>query len=147
MEAETTIITRPQRLLTEEELLAQPEENYMNAEQLAFFRDRLQKLEADILGNASATTEHLRETEILPDPTDRATIEEQRALELRTRDREYKLLKKVQDALKRIDSGEYGWCLETGEPIGLARLLARPTTFLCLEAQRAREMRQKQYDE
>ena len=147
MEAETTIINSPRRLLTEEELLAQPEEDYMSAEQLAFFRNRLETLQEEILNNASTTTEHLRETEILPDPTDRATIEEQRALELRTRDREYKLLKKVQDALKRIDSGEYGWCMETGEPIGLPRLLARPTTFLCLEAQRARELRQKLYDE
>ena len=69
----------------------------------------------------------LRETQFVPDPADRATIEEEHALELRTRDRERKLLKKVQQSIARIDSGEYGWCEETGEPIGIPRLLARPT--------------------
>jgi DnaK suppressor protein len=81
----------------------------------------------------------------VPDPADRATIEEEHALELRTRDRERKLLKKVQQSISRIDSGEYGWCEETGEPIGIARLLARPTATLSLEAQERREMRQKLY--
>jgi DnaK suppressor protein len=80
---------------------------------------------------------------IVPDPADRATIEEEHALELRTRDRERKLLKKVQQSLARIDSGEYGWCEETGEPIGIPRLLARPTATLSLEAQERRELRQK----
>jgi len=82
---------------------------------------------------------------IVPDPADRATIEEEHALELRTRDRERKLLKKVQQAINRIDAGEYGWCEETGEPIGLQRLLARPTATLSLEAQQRRELRQKLY--
>ena len=95
--------------------------------------------------NAGETTEHLRETVIVPDPADRATIEEEHALELRTRDRERKLLKKVQQAINRIDVGEYGWCEETGEPIGLQRLLARPTATLSLEAQQRRELRQKLY--
>jgi len=97
------------------------------------------------LQNAGETTEHLRETVIVPDPADRATIEEEHALELRTRDRERKLLKKVQQAINRIDAGEYGWCEETGEPIGLQRLLARPTATLSLEAQQRRELRQKLY--
>jgi DnaK suppressor protein len=91
--------------------------------------------------NAGDTTEHLRETVIVPDPADRATIEEEHALELRTRDRERKLLKKVQQSLSRIDSGDYGWCEETGEPIGVPRLLARPTATLSLEAQQRRELR------
>ena len=95
--------------------------------------------------NADQTTEHLRETVVVPDPADRATIEEEHALELRTRDRERKLLKKVQAASQRIDSGDYGWCEETGEPIGVARLLARPTATLCLDAQLRREIRQKMY--
>ena len=82
-----------------------------------------------------------------PDPADRATIEEEHALELRTRDRERKLLKKVQAAIKRIDDGEYGWCAETGEPIGIARLLARPTATLSLEAQQRRELKQKMYND
>jgi len=132
-------------LLTEKELLAMSEDDYMNADQLAFFRDRLKQLEQDILNNADATTENLRETQYVPDPADRATIEEEHALELRTRDRERKLLKKVQQSISRIDSGEYGWCEETGEPIGIARLLARPTATLSLEAQERREMRQKLY--
>ncbi|TCT07326.1 RNA polymerase-binding protein DksA [Paralcaligenes ureilyticus] len=132
-------------LLTEKELLAMPESDYMNEAQLAFFRDRLKRLEQDIISNAGATTENLRETQFVPDPADRATIEEEHALELRTRDRERKLLKKVQQSITRIDSGEYGWCEETAEPIGLARLLARPTATLSLEAQERREMRQKLY--
>lgn len=132
-------------LPTEAELLKMPESEYMNERQLGFFRDRLRQLEQEILSNAGATTEHLRETQFVPDPADRATIEEEHALELRTRDRERKLLKKVQQSIARIDSGDYGWCEETGEPIGLRRLLARPTATLSLEAQERREMRQKMF--
>ncbi|MBV7485477.1 RNA polymerase-binding protein DksA [Bordetella sp. BOR01] len=132
-------------LPSEQELLAMPESDYMNDRQLAFFKERLKQLEQDILANAGETTEHLRETQFVPDPADRATIEEEHALELRTRDRERKLLKKVQQSIARIDSGEYGWCEETGEPIGVPRLLARPTATLSLEAQERREMRQKLY--
>ncbi|AOB33074.1 RNA polymerase-binding protein DksA [Bordetella sputigena] len=135
----------PVDLPSEQELLAMPESDYMNERQLAFFKDRLKQLEQDILNNAGETTEHLRETQFVPDPADRATIEEEHALELRTRDRERKLLKKVQQSIARIDSGEYGWCEETGEPIGIPRLLARPTATLSLEAQERREMRQKLY--
>lgn len=102
-------------------------------------------LEAELRSNAGETTEHLRETVLVPDPADRATIEEEHALELRTRDRERKLIKKVQQALASIDSGEYGYCEETGEPIGLQRLLARPTATLSIEAQQRRELRQKQF--
>ena len=117
----------------------------MNDRQLAFFRERLRQLEASILSNAGQTTEHLRETQFVPDQADRATIEEEHALELRTRDRERKLLKKVQQSIANIESGEYGWCDETGEPIGIPRLLARPTATLSLEAKERREMRQKIY--
>ena len=130
---------------TEAQLLKMPESDYMNARQLAFFKQRLQLLEDEILTNAGQTTEHLRETQFVPDPADRATIEEEHALELRTRDRERKLLKKVQQSLMRIESGDYGWCEETGEAIGIARLLARPTATLSLEAQERREMRQKMF--
>ena len=133
------------KLLTEQELLAMPEKDYMNDRQLAFFRHRLQEMEKELRSNAGETTEHLRETVVVADPADRATIEEEHALELRTRDRERKLLKKVQAAIQRIDSGDYGWCEETGEPIGVARLLARPTATLSLEAQMRREIRQKMY--
>jgi DnaK suppressor protein len=131
------------RLLTEDELLKMGEDQYMNEEQLAFFHHRLSTLRDDLLQHASETTEHLRETVIVPDPADRATIEEEHALELRTRDRERKLLKKVEQSIARIESGDYGWCDETGEPIGIPRLLARPTATLSLEAQQRRELRQK----
>jgi len=129
--------------VTEAELLQMGDKDYMNAAQLEFFRLKLATLKEDILKNASETTEHLRENILVPDPADRATIEEEHALELRTRDRERKLLKKVEQALARIESGDYGWCEETGEPIGLSRLIARPTANLSLEAQERRELRQK----
>jgi DnaK suppressor protein len=132
-------------LLSEEQILAMGDKDYMNEAQLAFFKARLQQLERDLLKNAGETTEHLRETVLVPDPADRATIEEEHALELRTRDRERKLLKKVQQAIASIDAGDYGWCEETGEPIGIPRLLARPTATLSLEAQQRRELKQKLY--
>ena len=134
------------RDLTEAEVLAMPEAEYMNEKQLEFFRFTLQKLKDDLLNNAGETTEHLREdTSIVPDPADRATIEEEHALELRTRDRERKLLKKISQSLGRIESGDYGFCDETGEPIGLGRLIARPTATLSLEAQQRRELKQKMF--
>jgi DnaK suppressor protein len=138
--------TKAGRDLTEAELLAMPESEYMKEKQTDFFRFRLRAQRDDLLSNAGETTEHLREdTSIVPDPADRATIEEEHALELRTRDRERKLLKKIAQALASLDSGEYGYCDETGEPIGLARLLARPTATLSLEAQQRREMKQKMF--
>lgn len=133
------------KIISEQELLAMPEADYMNDEQLAFFRNRLEQMEAELRHNAGKTTENLRESTVVPDPADRATIEEEHALELRTRDRERKLLKKVQAAIKRIDDGEYGFCEETGEPIGVRRLLARPTATLSLEAQERREIKQKMF--
>jgi DnaK suppressor protein len=129
--------------LTEADLLKMSEKDYMNAAQLEFFKTKLLALKADLLLHANETTEHLRENVLVPDPADRATIEEEHALELRTRDRERKLLKKVEQSLLSIESGEYGWCEETGEPIGIPRLLARPTANLSLEAQERRELRQK----
>ena len=131
--------------MTEAQLLKMPAKDYMNEVQLGFFKDMLLKMQAEILSNAGETTEHLRENEVVPDPADRATIEEEHALELRTRDRERKLLKKVAQSLERVESGEYGWCEETGEPIGVGRLLARPTATLSLEAQQRREKIQKMY--
>ncbi len=130
---------------TQAELLNMPESDYMNEAQQAFFKHLLKEREAQLRSNAGETAEHLRENSIVPDPADRATIEEEHALELRTRDRERKLLKKVQEALRRLENGEYGWCEETGDPIGIPRLLARPTATLSLEAQQRRELRQKLY--
>ncbi len=138
--------TKTAASISDEEVLAMPDEQYMNALQLAFFRLKLVQLKTDILANAGETTEHLREdTVIVPDPADRATIEEEHALELRTRDRERKLLKKIEQSISRIDSGDYGYCDETGEPIGVGRLLARPTATLSLEAQQRRELKQKMF--
>lgn len=133
------------KTLTEQELLAMSDKDYMNDKQLEFFRNRLTEMEAELRHNAGQTTENLRESTVVPDPADRATIEEEHALELRTRDRERKLLKKVQAAIKRIDDGDYGYCEETGDPIGVARLMARPTATLSLEAQQRRELKQKMY--
>lgn len=133
------------KTLTEQELLAMSDKDYMNDKQLEFFRNRLTEMEAELRHNAGQTTENLRESTVVPDPADRATIEEEHALELRTRDRERKLLKKVQAAIKSIDEGEYGYCEETGEPIGVRRLLARPTATLSLEAQERREIKQKMF--
>ena len=132
--------------LTDAEVLAMPETEYMGPKQIEFFRGKLTELKNGVLSNAGETTEHLREdTSIVPDPADRATIEEEHALELRTRDRERKLLKKIIQSLARLDTGEYGYCDETGEPIGLGRLIARPTASLSLEAQQRREMKQKMF--
>jgi DnaK suppressor protein len=132
--------------LSDEEILAMPDSEYMNDKQMAYFRLKLQTLKQEILNSAGETTEHLREdTVIVPDPADRATIEEEHALELRTRDRERKLLKKIEQSIGRIDAGDYGYCDETGEPIGVARLLARPTATLSLEAQQRRELKQKMF--
>ena len=138
--------TKAGRDLSEAELMAMPDSEYMNDKQLDFFRHKLQTLKDDLLSNAGETTEHLREdTSIVPDPADRATIEEEHALELRTRDRERKLLKKISQSLGRIEAGDYGFCDETGEPIGLGRLIARPTATLSLEAQQRRELKQKMF--
>jgi len=132
--------------LTDQDVQAMPDAEYMNDVQLAFFRRKLSLLKDDMLANAGETTEHLREdTVVVPDPADRATIEEEHALELRTRDRERKLLKKIEQAITRIDSGEYGYCEETGEAIGVGRLMARPTASLSLEAQQRRELKQKMF--
>jgi DnaK suppressor protein len=138
--------TKEASALSDAEVLAMPDGEYMNEKQMAFFRQKLIQLKKDILASADETTEHLREdTVIVPDPADRATIEEEHALELRTRDRERKLLKKIEQSIARIDAGDYGYCDETGEPIGVGRLLARPTATLSLEAQQRRELKQRMF--
>jgi len=138
--------SKPVQELSDAELLAMPDSEYMNDVQMAAFRLKLVVLKRDILSNAGETTEHLREdTSVVPDPADRATIEEEHALELRTRDRERKLLKKIEQSIGRIDAGDYGYCDETGEAIGVGRLLARPTATLSLEAQQRRELKQKMF--
>lgn len=137
---------KPVEELQDDEIIAMPDDEYMNDTQMAFFRLKLTRLRDTILEQADQTTSRLRkDTVVVPDPADRATIEEEHALELRTRDRERKLLKKIDQSISRIDAGDYGFCDETGEPIGVARLLARPTATLSLEAQERREHRQKMF--
>jgi DnaK suppressor protein len=131
--------------MTESEIMRAPASQYMNSGQLAFFRERLLAMQRELLEKAGLTSEHLREHDIEPDPTDQATIEEEYALELRARDRERKLLKKIEQSLRRIDDGSYGYCEETGDAIGVPRLLARPTATLTIEAQARRELKQKLY--
>ena len=123
------------KLLSDEELLAAQDSKYMSEAQLQTFKQRLLDEEKALRDAAESTAHHLQETEAAPDPTDRASAEEEHTLELRVRDRERKQLKKIAQALQRIVDGSYGWCEESGEPIGIARLLARPTASLCLESQ------------
>ena len=131
------------RIASEAQLLRMPERDYMNAAQLAFFRERLLELRSQLQRNVQETSLHLRDVEVATDPSDRASQEEEQAIELRTRDRERKLMKKIDQALARIDDGSYGYCEVSGEPIGLRRLLARPTATLTVEAQERWEKREK----
>ena len=122
------------------------DEDFMNERQLDYFRRKLQAWKEEILRESRETVAHLQaETENHPDLADRATSEADRALELRTRDRQRKLISKIEEALRRIDDGSYGYCEETGEPIGLARLDARPIATLSLEAQERHERNERVY--
>jgi DnaK suppressor protein len=121
-------------------------EQYMNREQLEHFRNILNSWKRDLMVEVDRTVSHMKdEAANFPDPNDRATQEEEFSLELRTRDRERKLIRKIDDALKRIEDGSYGYCLETGEEIGIKRLEARPVATLSIEAQERRERRERQY--
>ncbi len=121
-------------------------EQYMSKEQLDHFRAILNSWKRDLMEEVDRTVSHMKdEAANFPDPNDRATQEEEFSLELRTRDRERKLIRKIDDALKRIEDGSYGYCLETGEEIGIKRLEARPVATLSIEAQERRERRERQY--
>src|SRR5579863_3163555 len=121
-------------------------ELYMSKEQLEHFRQILLNWKQDLMVEVDRTVSHMKdEAANFPDPNDRATQEEEFSLELRTRDRERKLIRKIDDALKRIEDGSYGYCLETGEEIGIKRLEARPVATLSIEAQERRERRERQY--
>ncbi len=123
-------------------------EEYMNNTQLAYFRKKLLDWRQELLGESLETMEHLKEENWNePDITDRATVETEAALELRTRDRYRKLIGKIDAALRRIDLGEYGYCEETGDPIGIKRLLARPVATLTIAAQERHERSEKQYND
>jgi DnaK suppressor protein len=121
-------------------------EQYMGKEQLEHFRNILNTWKRDLMQEVDRTVLHMKdEAANFPDPNDRATQESEFSLELRTRDRERKLIRKIEEAIKRIDDGSYGYCVETGEEIGIKRLEARPVATLCVEAQERRERREKQY--
>jgi DnaK suppressor protein len=126
--------------------IAKRGEQYMSKEQLEHFRLILNSWKRDLMVEVDRTVTHMKdEAANFPDPNDRATQEEEFSLELRTRDRERKLIRKIDEALKRIDDGSYGYCLETGEEIGIKRLEARPVATLSIEAQERRERRERQY--
>jgi DnaK suppressor protein len=131
-------------VLVQDKYRPSEDEEFMNERQLEFFRQKLLDWKDEILKESRETLSHLKaETENHPDLADRASSETDRALELRTRDRQRKLISKIDEALRRIDDGSYGYCEETGEPIGLARLQARPTATLSLEAQERHERRER----
>jgi DnaK suppressor protein len=122
------------------------DEAFMNPLQVEYFRQRLLRWRAELLADSSGTLRHLKEESLLkPDLTDRASLETERAIELRTRDRERKLISKIDAALGRLDSGTYGYCEETDQPIGIRRLEARPIATLSIEAQERHERMERTY--
>lgn len=132
-----------QVLMTEQELLSLPDETYMDAAQQAFFRTLLLSQRKELQDRISGEFEAMRQFEPSSDPSDLGTVEEQRQWQLRLLEREKKLLDKIDEALERLSRGEYGWCKETGEPIGLRRLLLRPTATLSIEAKERQERRER----
>ena len=121
-------------------------EEFMNPRQLEYFRQKLLSWRAEHLADSTGTLQHLKEESLLkPDLTDRASLETERAIELRTRDRERKLISKIDAALSRIDTGTYGYCEETDQPIGIRRLEARPIATLSIEAQERHERMERTY--
>lgn len=135
--------TREPLPMTEHDLLAQPAADYMNEAQQRFFRELLLAQRDDLQARIDAQFQALREQETNSDLADIGSAEEQRQWQLRLLEREKKLLDKIDDALELLARGEYGWCRETGEPIGLQRLLLRPTATLCIEAKEREELRER----
>jgi DnaK suppressor protein len=134
--------------LIEAEYIPHDDEPFMGERQKDFFRKRLMALKQEILAESRETLAAMQDSAVnIPDIVDRASAETDRALELRTRDRQRKLISKIESALRRIEEGEYGYCSETGEPISLKRLIARPTATMSLEAQERHERREKVHRE
>ena len=132
-------------MLTEKALLKQAKSKYMNDEQLEFYRDLMQTQKDELVNSLKATSDNLQNQEREADENDRASLEEGRWLELRIREREGKLIQKIDEALLRITDGTYGYCEESGEEIGLERLIVRPTATLSIEAKQRRESIEKAY--
>ncbi len=143
LEAGASLLSGPRNV---QPYIVRKGEEYMSKEQLEHFRTILSSWKKDLMQEVDRTMLHMKdEAANFPDPNDRATQESEFSLELRTRDRERKLIRKIDEALKRIEDGSYGFCLETGEPIGVKRLEARPVATLSVEAQERRERREKQF--
>lgn len=132
-------------MLTEEQLLAAPEDDYMNEEQLEFFRALLSEQAREVRESLARAREQLATFENEPDELDKASIEEERRMSLRFLDRQTKLLPKIDQSIKRIEEGEFGFCEVTGEPIGIRRLLLRPTATLCAEEKQRQEMKERNF--
>ncbi len=144
METATSVLEARETSVIPEGYRPRDDEPFMNERQLAYFRLKLLGWKDDILRESRETLSHLQaETENHPDLADRASSETDRSLELRTRDRQRKLISKIEAAIRRIEDGSYGYCEDTGEPIGLARLDARPIATLSLEAQERHERRER----
>ncbi|MBI2383508.1 MAG: RNA polymerase-binding protein DksA [Gammaproteobacteria bacterium] len=133
------------RQIAEEELRRMSDADYMNDLQLEFFRSRLLQMRQEVLAREVDVKERLNQREVFADPADRATAEEEHWLDLRLRERESLLLRKIDDALRRIKEREYGYCEVTGEPIGIPRLLARPTATVCVDVKGQNEQIESQY--
>jgi DnaK suppressor protein len=131
--------------LTEDDLRRAKDDDYMNDDQLSFFNERLMQMRGEVLARELDVKERLHQREVFADPADRASAEEEHWLDLRLRERESLLLKKIDDALRRIRDKEYGYCEKTGEPIGIARLLARPTATVCVDVKGQDERAESQY--
>lgn len=133
------------RLVTEIELRRMRDDDYMNNTQLEFFRQRLLQMRSEVVDREVDVKERLHQRESFADPADRATAEEEHWLDLRLRERESLLLRKIDDALRRIRDREYGYCEVTGEPIGIPRLLARPTATVCVDVKGQNEQIESQF--
>lgn len=133
------------KVLTEAQIRRAPKKDYMNDDQQAFFRQRLLDLKAQTIAHIREARESLADRERETDELDRALSEEENRLKLRIADRESKLLPKIDESIRRIDDGSYGWCEETGEPIGIERLLLRPTATLCAEEKARQERLEKNF--
>lgn len=125
--------------VTEKKLLRMPEKDYMNDIQLAFFRRRLLDMRSEMTDRTEEVKERLHDNEVIADPSDRATAEEEHWLDLRLREREAYLIRKIDEALQLIENGDYGWCEQSGDPIGIPRLLARPTATVSIDVKNIAE--------
>lgn len=134
-------------LMTEKKLLRMAEKHYMNDEQLAFFRHKLLEMRTELTSRSNEVKQRLHENDAIADPNDRATAEEEHWLDLRLREREAYLIRKIDESLQAIENGDYGWCEQTGDPIGIPRLLARPTATVSIDVKNIAELNEAHYSD